>query len=158
MFSISGLSLFPCTGTLGCVVCLVPQLFLPVYLHANVRPPGPPATALPQVLSALPSPPLLPIWMSVSSLTPWLSDFHTVQFSVSSGCFLFFNLLSYFGCTRRHSVSTYTPILAGSLLPLSYICSRRHLSQCLTINCFKTSVSPFIPNPQHSASHKVDVQ
>ena len=27
-----------------------------------------------------PTPPLLPVWMSVSSLTPWLSDFHTVWF------------------------------------------------------------------------------
>ena len=43
-----------------------------------------------------PSPPLLPIWVNVSSLTPWLSDFYTVRFSVSSGCFLFFNLLSFF--------------------------------------------------------------
>ena len=34
-----------------------------------------------------PSPPLLPVWMNVSSLTPWLSDFHTVQFSGSSDCF-----------------------------------------------------------------------
>ena len=55
--------LFPCTGTLGCGVCLTPQLFLPVYLHVNVEPPGllaaallgPPATALPQVLSAPPA-------------------------------------------------------------------------------------------------------
>ena len=39
------------------------------------------------------SPPLLLVWMNVSSLTPWLSVFHTVQFSVSSGVFLFFNLL-----------------------------------------------------------------
>ena len=29
--------------------------------------------------------PLLPVWMNVSSLTPWLSDFHTVQSSGSSG-------------------------------------------------------------------------
>ena len=29
-------ALFPRTETLGCVVCLAPQLFLPVYLHANV--------------------------------------------------------------------------------------------------------------------------
>ena len=43
------------------------------------------------------SPPLLLFWMNVSSLTPWLSDFHTVWFSVSSGCFLFLKLmLSYF--------------------------------------------------------------
>ena len=40
-----------------------------------------------------PSPPLLPVWMNVSSLTPWLLDFHTVQFSVSCGCFLFLNVL-----------------------------------------------------------------
>ena len=33
---------------------------------------------------------LLPVWMNVSSLTPWLSDFHTVRFSVSSGCFFVF--------------------------------------------------------------------
>ena len=31
--------------------------------------------------------------MNVSPLTPWLSDFHTVWFCVSSGCFLFLNLL-----------------------------------------------------------------
>ena len=35
-------------------------------------------------------------WMFLL-LTPWLSDFHTVQLSVSSGCFLFLNLvLSFF--------------------------------------------------------------
>ena len=43
-----------------------------------------------------PSLPHLPVWMNVSSLTPWLSDFHTVWFSGSSGCFLFLNLLSSF--------------------------------------------------------------
>ena len=44
-----------------------------------------------------PSLPLLLVWMNVSSLTLWLLDFHTVQFSGISGCFLFLNLLlSYF--------------------------------------------------------------
>ena len=44
-----------------------------------------------------PSLPLLLVLMNVSSLTPWLSNFHTVQFSVSSDCFLVLNLLlSYF--------------------------------------------------------------
>ena len=38
-----------------------------------------------------PSLPLLPVWMNVSSLSPWLSEFHAVGFSVSSGCFLFLN-------------------------------------------------------------------
>ena len=47
-------------------------------------------------LPGCPSPPLLPVWMNVSSLTPWLSDFHTIWFSVSSGCFLFLNFLSFF--------------------------------------------------------------
>ena len=37
---------------------------------------------------------LLPVWMNV---TPWLSDFRTIWFSGSSGCFLFLNwLLSIF--------------------------------------------------------------
>ena len=36
------------------------------------------------------SPPLLLVWMNVSSLTPWLLDFCTVWFSGSSDCFLFF--------------------------------------------------------------------
>ena len=40
-----------------------------------------------------PSLPLLPVCMNVSSLTPWLLDFHAVQFSGNSGCFLFLNLL-----------------------------------------------------------------
>ena len=51
---------------------------------------------------------------NVSSLSPWLLDFHTVQFSVSSGCFLFLSCCCpSFGCARRHSVSTYASILAG---------------------------------------------
>ena len=39
------------------------------------------------------SPPLLSVWMNVSSLTPWLSDFHTVRVSGSSGYVLFWSLL-----------------------------------------------------------------
>ena len=54
-FSVRGFeALFPCAGTLGCLVCLAPQLFLPVYPCTNVglptlsasALPGPPATAL----------------------------------------------------------------------------------------------------------------
>ena len=56
------------------------------------------------------------VWINVSSLTPWFSHFRTVQFSGSSGYFLFLNLLSFFGCARRQSVSTYTSILAGSAI------------------------------------------
>ena len=130
-------ALFPLTGALGCVVCLTSQLCLPVYLHVNVGPPTPPAAASPGLpATAFPTPvlqlppchkssppscpslPLLPVWMNVSSLTPWLSDFHTVQFSDSSGCFLFLNCCPSFGCVRRHTVSTYTSMLARSLWSL----------------------------------------
>ena len=56
-------------------------------------PPGKLPVCLPSCLS----PPLLPVWMNVSSLTPWLLDFHTVRFSDSSGYFLLLNmLLSFF--------------------------------------------------------------
>ena len=75
--------------------------------------PHPPVPCLESSPLGCPSPSLLPIGMNVSSLTPWLLDFHTVQFSGISGCFLFLNLLlSFFGCARRH---TYASILAGSL-------------------------------------------
>ena len=61
--------------------------------------PSPPATALlgsPLCLSC-PSPPLLLVWVNVYSLTPWLSDFHTIGFSGRCGYFLFLNwLLSFF--------------------------------------------------------------
>ena len=48
VFSVRGFeALFPHAGTLGCTVCLAPQLFLPGYLHMNVGPPTPPAATLP---------------------------------------------------------------------------------------------------------------
>ena len=108
-------ALFPCAGTLGCSVCLAPLWFLLVYLYAKVGQPSLPAACCESSPPGCPSPPLLPVWMNVSSLTPWLLDFHTVQFSVSSGCFLFLNCYCpSFGCARRQSVSTYASILAGS--------------------------------------------
>ena len=94
---------FPCTGTLGCVVCLSLQFFLLVYLHVIVGPPGLPASsstsspslyascslATHPLLPACPSQPLLQVWTHVYSLTPWLLHFHTVWFSCNSGCFCF---------------------------------------------------------------------
>ena len=127
VFSFRGLRLyFPRAGTLSCVVCFTTPPFLPSYLCANVGPRGLPAAACLPRSTILPltgstsctgrlSPPLLLVWMNVSSLSPWLSDFHTVLFSVSSGCFLFLNCCCpSFGCAKRHSVSTYASILAGS--------------------------------------------
>ena len=63
----------------------------------------------PQWESSLPSclsPPLLPVWMNVSSLTPSLSGFHSVRFSGSAGCFLFLHLLlSFFWlCEETHCI------------------------------------------------------
>ena len=59
----------------------------PIYLHADMGPPSLPATNLLHCSQrGCPSPPLLPVWMSVSSLTPWLLDFHVVQFSGSFHC------------------------------------------------------------------------
>ena len=117
VFSVRGFeALFPWAGTLGCVVCLAPQLFLPVYPHGNVGLPSPPATTSPTWstschLSIHPlspgclSLPLLPVWMKVSSLTPWLSNFHTVWFSGSSGHFLFLNwLLSFWLCKEAKHI------------------------------------------------------
>ena len=118
-------ALFPHSGTLGCAVChpvhqLLPHrpaAALPTLLHNPpprwVRQPPPCCESSPPGCL---SPPLLQVWMNVSSLSPWLSDFHIVQFSVSSGGFLFLNCCCpSFGCARRHSVSTYTSILARSL-------------------------------------------
>ena len=91
---------FPHAGTLGCVVCLAPQLFFLVYPHVNVRLPGLPADASPvcqvhqppHLRPGCPPLPFLPVWMTVSFLTSQLLDFHTVPFSGSSGCFFYFKL------------------------------------------------------------------
>ena len=98
---------FPCWNH-GLCSLLLPQLFLLTYLNANVGYPHLPAATSPTLSASrclgicvlhlgFLFPPLLPVWMNVSSFTPLLSDLHTVQFSGSSGCFLFLNwLLSFF--------------------------------------------------------------
>ena len=94
---------------------------------------------LPCHMSSLPScqsPPLLLVWMNVSSLYPLLLDFHTVRFSVSSGWFLSLNCCCpSFGFARRHSVSTYTSILAGS--------SDTHFSELFFANIFSHMLTLF---------------
>ena len=87
-------ALFPHTGILGCLVChlvhqllpLLPAAALPTQLH------NPPprwvrhlAGSASHRLAESPlhlflplSPPLIPVQMNVSSLSPWLLDFHTV--------------------------------------------------------------------------------
>ena len=149
-------------------VCFAPQPFLLVYLCANVGPQGLPPTTLWGLLAAAwpalfhnppprgvrqpspfcessppgcPSPPLLPVWMNVS-LYPWLLDFHAVQFTVSSGCFLFLNCCFVncccpsFGCARRRSVSTYASILVFQLILtlVNFHMKERHLKKFFFIN------------------------
>ena len=87
-----------CTGTLGCTVCLTLQL-LPLVLptckcrKASCRHAARSSSCQLAAHALCPgcqSPPPLPIWMNVSSLSPWSSDFHTIRFSGSSGCFFCF--------------------------------------------------------------------
>ena len=70
-------ALFCCAGTLGCAVCLIPQLFLPVYLCVNVGSRGLLAAAWPFPFHNLPlagsmshhlAVPQLPISASPTSL------------------------------------------------------------------------------------------
>ena len=84
-------ALFPPAGALVCIVCFAPPSFLPVYLCGNVGPQGlPPPTLWGLLAAAWPtlfynppphwvrqpqpfcesSPPHLPVWMNVSSLSP----------------------------------------------------------------------------------------
>ena len=63
-----------------------------------------------------PSLSLLSVWVNVSSLTPWLLNFHTVWFSGCSGYFLFLNFfLSFFWLCEEAKCITYASILARSL-------------------------------------------
>ena len=106
----------------GCRVCQPPpcgvhqlQPGLPCSTIRHLTGFASPRLAASPLLPGCSSLPLPPVWMNVSSLSPWLSDFHIVWFSVSSGCFLFLNCCCpSFGCARRHSVSTYSSILARS--------------------------------------------
>ena len=93
-------TLFPRARTLGCVVCLAPQLFLPVCLHTNVGVPSPPPLPGFQPLSCCASSLLqLPISAPPTSLNECflfnslVVRLHTVGFSGSSGYFLFLKLL-----------------------------------------------------------------
>ena len=109
-------ALFPCAGALGCAVCFAPPLFLLVYLHGNVGLLGPLAPALPRVLSAWLSHLCPSYWSGWMFLLYLLGCWTSIQFNFLSVLVVFvFKLLSFFGCVRRHSVSTYASVLAGIL-------------------------------------------
>ena len=87
----------PTRSTIRCLTGLPAAILPPPALQ--------PPPCRPSSLPSCASPPLLRVWMNVSSLSPWLSDFHTVRFSVSPGCFLFLNCCCpSFGCARRQCV------------------------------------------------------
>ena len=103
----SGLSMRECgaQGLLAVTLCAPFHNLPPRWVH-------PPHLALSPLCPGCLSPPLLPVWTNVSSLSPWSSDFRVVQFSVSSGCFFILNCsCPSFCCARRHRVSTYVSIL-----------------------------------------------
>ena len=115
-------ALFPCTGTLIWAACFALQLFLPVYLHVNVGLPCLPAATSLRVLSAQ-----LCIFAPPTGLdecfffTPWLSDFHTVQISGSSGYFLFLNLLLSFFWLCEEAKCIYLCLHLGQKFPTNLI-------------------------------------
>ena len=87
VFSVRGFqALFSHAGTLGCEVCLhqCSASWLSAHKCGTAQPPaasspGPPAAALPPVLSALLPSSAPPTGLDeLSSLSPWVSDFHTV--------------------------------------------------------------------------------
>ena len=78
-----------------------------------------------------PSPPLLLVWMNVSSLTLWLSGFHTVQFSGSSGSFLFLNLLLSFFSLCEEAQCVYLCFHIGQKFLLLMLTVITWLTWCL---------------------------
>ena len=90
-FTVRGFeALFSHTGTLGCMVCVVPcssqSICMQMWeclVHQPPSPSSPPATTLPSSLSSLAA---HLVWMNIS-LTLSLLDFHTVRFSGNSGYF-----------------------------------------------------------------------
>ena len=112
------------TGTLGWVVwcgagipCfrgITPDINPP---HVGVAPPVPHLQTS-QRLSASQhlsvSPTLLPVWMNVASLIPWLSNFHIARFSDNSGWYLLYSWVVIFAVVVW-SVKPCLPTLASWL-------------------------------------------
>ena len=116
-------ALFPRTGALGCVVLSIRKCGAAGSASCCTACPicsiicqvsGSCCVNKSPVRPSCPSSPLVLVWTTVSSLSPWLLHFCVVWFSVSSDYFLFLNCCPSFGCVRRRSVSTYTSILVPS--------------------------------------------
>ena len=129
VFSISGLGLYlptlelwvawSVTQSISCCLAGQVQLCLPCSTIRHLARSASCRLATSPLCPSCPSAPLLLVWMNVSSLSPWSSDFCVVQFSVSSGCFFVFKLLSFFWlCEEAHCV--YLSLHLGSPLLLNF--------------------------------------
>ena len=144
VFTTRGFETISPLRTLVCMVCPVPQLFFQLFTckcgtacstSHQLTYSGSPATVLPAQTSSHSltmhplhtgclSPPLLPVWMNVSSSIPWLSDFHAVWFSGSSSYFLFLNLLLFFFWLCNESNCTYLCLHLGKKSEERYLFSK----------------------------------
>ena len=109
-------------GALGLPSLFHSPFFLPVYLRSNVGPPipqstaslGPPSTPCSESSSpSCASPPLLLVWMNVSSFIPWLLDFHTIRFSKKFWLFFVFKLFLSFFCLCEEAQCVYLCLHLG---------------------------------------------
>ena len=81
------------TGSTSCCLPGQLQLCLPLSTICHISGSASHCLATSPLRPGCPSLPFLLVWINVSSLSPWLSDFHTVQLSINSGCFFVFKLL-----------------------------------------------------------------
>ena len=88
-----------------------------------------------------PSPPLLLVWMNVSSLIPWLSDFHT-EFSGSSDYFLFLNLLLCFFWLCKEAKYIYLRLHLGWTSDVSWVLKNIHTLTIITTIKIQTFPPP----------------
>ena len=105
------------------------------------------AATLPWVLSTWL--PFLPVWKNVSSLTSWLSDFHAVHFSVSSGCFFVFKfVVVLLLLVRGGTVYLPTP---PSWLEVLYVYFHFHMNNI----CIYQRSQPFSSHGTHKLVSKI---
>ena len=82
---------------------------------------------------------LLRVWVNVSSLTPWLSGFHTTGFSGSSGCFLFLNLLlSFFSLYKEAQCVCLHPHLGRKSCFIFFLMEKKNV--CIFLYCCSSAV------------------
>ena len=104
-------SWFICTHMWDHVLCQLPPATSPTPQSSSCR------FAMSPLCPCCLSPPLLLVRMNVSSLTPWLLDFHTVWFSGSSGYILLLNLLLSFFWLYKEVMCVYLCLNLGQKIP-----------------------------------------